>query len=350
VLMLTSVLPGVRDVRTPLTAGYLWLLSGYLALAPLVDLDPHHGAARDLSRLVDRGGEAATAVALSFVAYVVGVLAQGLIRPLLVRATTPELIPLARVSLNGQSPQATRADRAAWPLRRAIRAQFQSRIESDRVVRDEFIRRCEAVEGILSKLRGDGHLRKHHTLGFESRTQYDELIGDGALSSDLHAVMELLIPVGRPYDPAVRELRQIPTRLLGRDSDLWNSWDRLRAEAEFRVSAALPIGSLGIVLAFRGTPWWCALIIPAAYLAYLGYVKSLEAVALLAETVAAGRVESDVLRSVAADEVPWREQVRWHADGPVILLTRDSEGTIRGEIVRPDGALGGQPAKTSNGG
>jgi hypothetical protein len=29
--MLTSILPGIRDLRAPLTAGYLWLLAAWIA-------------------------------------------------------------------------------------------------------------------------------------------------------------------------------------------------------------------------------------------------------------------------------------------------------------------------------
>jgi hypothetical protein len=34
--MLASLLPGLRDLRAPLAAGYLWLAAGWLYFAPLL--------------------------------------------------------------------------------------------------------------------------------------------------------------------------------------------------------------------------------------------------------------------------------------------------------------------------
>ena len=38
--MLTSVLPGLREVRTPLTAGVIWLIVAWLAVAPQLPETP----------------------------------------------------------------------------------------------------------------------------------------------------------------------------------------------------------------------------------------------------------------------------------------------------------------------
>src|SRR5690554_6799109 len=74
--MLASLLPGLRDVRTPLTVGYLWLVLLYLWFA---DRLPHERPDGDgvLSRLFDLSafvGLSVTLAATSFVAYLVGAL------------------------------------------------------------------------------------------------------------------------------------------------------------------------------------------------------------------------------------------------------------------------------------
>src|SRR5690242_12607993 len=72
--MLSSLLPGLRDVRTPLMVGYSWLLIGWLIFAGKLPSHraPGKGAIAhllDLSKLV---GCSATLVPLSVVAYIVG--------------------------------------------------------------------------------------------------------------------------------------------------------------------------------------------------------------------------------------------------------------------------------------
>jgi hypothetical protein len=68
--VLANILPGLREIRGPLAAGFLWLLLGWLSFHDRV-ASPS-GA---IGELVDLGGlvsDAALAVAASFVAYLIG--------------------------------------------------------------------------------------------------------------------------------------------------------------------------------------------------------------------------------------------------------------------------------------
>jgi hypothetical protein len=76
-LILSSILPGVRQLRAPLAAGYLWILFVFL-LAHLGSSEPHSGIGRDLARLGDALSPAGLAVAVSFAAYLVGSFSHGL--------------------------------------------------------------------------------------------------------------------------------------------------------------------------------------------------------------------------------------------------------------------------------
>jgi hypothetical protein len=80
---LASLLPGLRDLRAPLAAGYLWLLTVWLALAEHVpDRDEATtGLFSSVYRLDDLVTAIGLGVALSFVAYVLGMLSQGLLIP-----------------------------------------------------------------------------------------------------------------------------------------------------------------------------------------------------------------------------------------------------------------------------
>jgi hypothetical protein len=76
-LILSSILPGVRQLRAPLAAGYLWLLFAYL-LTHLGSGTPHSEFAEDLTRLAHAMSPAGLAVAVSFAAYLLGSFSQGL--------------------------------------------------------------------------------------------------------------------------------------------------------------------------------------------------------------------------------------------------------------------------------
>ncbi|WP_134006475.1 hypothetical protein [Kribbella sp. VKM Ac-2566] len=69
--MLASLLPGLRDVRTPLAVGYLWLLFLWLALGRQLPLDRNAlgGRAWDLYRFFGQGTFVA---AISFIAFLLG--------------------------------------------------------------------------------------------------------------------------------------------------------------------------------------------------------------------------------------------------------------------------------------
>jgi len=71
--MLTSVLPGVRELRAPLAAGYLWLLALYIALEPLVPGQAQAtGVWGSLLKLEAVASPVGLGVAITFVAYLVG--------------------------------------------------------------------------------------------------------------------------------------------------------------------------------------------------------------------------------------------------------------------------------------
>jgi hypothetical protein len=72
--MLASLLPGLRDVRTPLTIGYLWLTFAWIVWGDhLPDGRPSgNGPIARLYDLSDFLGNGAVIAAISFSAYVLG--------------------------------------------------------------------------------------------------------------------------------------------------------------------------------------------------------------------------------------------------------------------------------------
>lgn len=80
--ILASAVPGLREIRGPVIAGYIWFLFAWLMLAPDLQTRPDDrivGALYDLAVLV---GPIATAAAVSVAAYLVGSVSQALFAPL----------------------------------------------------------------------------------------------------------------------------------------------------------------------------------------------------------------------------------------------------------------------------
>jgi hypothetical protein len=72
VSILASVVPGLRDVRGPLVAGYLWLLVAWLIVDPDPKFRDASGALRAVVNLAHAIGPFATAIAVSVAAYLIG--------------------------------------------------------------------------------------------------------------------------------------------------------------------------------------------------------------------------------------------------------------------------------------
>lgn len=80
--MIASLLPGLRELRTPLAAGYMWLLFAWLLVEPSVPSSREEltGVSASISRLIDEGSVVALGAGITFVAYLVGTVYVGLLR------------------------------------------------------------------------------------------------------------------------------------------------------------------------------------------------------------------------------------------------------------------------------
>src|SRR5215472_4774848 len=72
--MLASLLPGLRDIRTPLTVGYLWLLAAWLMFGDFVRKGhlAGNGLVAQLFNLEGFLGKTFAVTALGFIAYLLG--------------------------------------------------------------------------------------------------------------------------------------------------------------------------------------------------------------------------------------------------------------------------------------
>jgi hypothetical protein len=239
--VLASLLPGLRDLRNPLTAGLLLLATLYVLLASSVERVHEQARIGDgLQSLSDRLGERGWTVIAAVVAYLLGSI----------------YLTVSRRWLRNLA------------LRQLPRLTTETSVDDDKpspleVLRAPFSRTSVRRLGLL---RGD---------------HYDRVTAQ-------NVCVEILFSGGH--------------RLLGVNKDLYDQYDRLKAEAEFRDAVAAPallfvvvaLFDLRLGLAGEGT-----IVVLASIASYLLFSQARrldrEANSMYAHSIADGLISSPYL-------------------------------------------------------
>lgn len=217
--MLPNILPGLREIRAPLAAGYLWLFAAWLRFGQRFDaLTSSTSSGSEVALLardaISSLGTVGRGIALSFVAYLVGSLAIFIGTRLL---TAPVVWWKTRPRRDGQGPDVT-----------------------------------NAVERYASGDTGDGEV--------VDLSKVD--------AAEAQAVLYKAQQSDPLTLPRIRALMAEETPKAADDAD------RFRAEAEMRMSVALPLCALILVLLSRHSIGWpvaLAALAPVALLARDGF-------------------------------------------------------------------------------
>ena len=330
--VLTNLLPGLRDLRAPLSAGFLWLFVIYLAVAPL-DADPDGvvGTVDDLRK--DLGPVAQTA-ALAFAAYILGSFAQwiGMYAYALVASVLEAIFP-------GDLPDNN-------VVRRSLRFVIELYDVASDAARDA-LRRLEARHIDLlaalatiewaRELANSSPIQRVYHVDVKEIGGSDEAAHDIARQQLRHEVEENKEALGQQFgvnpdyfegrvlasgashvhwlsplfaellrDRLHEELDQMRTRLLVDQPELFSKVDRLRAESEFRTATAPALIGLAVVLWAESV--WLAFAsgVVAIVLLLQGARQSRHSDAALVESLRIGRVSSPSLDQVKAlGTDPW---------------------------------------------
>jgi hypothetical protein len=238
--VLASLLPGLRDVRTPLAVGYLWLLCAWLAWGehfPRLNTNDD-GVVANLFDLHDRLGDAVGLAAVSFTAYVLGVLLTLPIEGGMALGLLGRWLP---------SPGASIAD-----------------FEYSKYVQ---------------------------TLHADAREAITRAVRRGAMSASEASSMTERLNQAPDKDGSLKTVQpfrkaDMRVRLLVANQELYGEYDRLASEAAFRVNVAAPLLVLsGIVASEFG---WLILLVTFAIAIVLiiqGFLKLRQSVAVLRRAV-----------------------------------------------------------------
>jgi hypothetical protein len=279
--MLTTLLPGIRELRAPLAAGYIWLLAAWIGLEPSIpEAAEATGLVATLYRLNDALSGFGLAAAATFAAYLIGSLSITIWSPPLRRRF--EGVPRSAPSLGRLSPLSEQGITALSTLvRRTWNRMATTLALTD--VRPEDVLELEGISGETSGPTEPSKLfvavRRPRASFLASIFRWPRRVAlrpprslrfsgfDASFdrTSDLDASQLQLVRV------VVGEFDQIiGTRLLGRDADLYSAVDRHRAEVDFRVAVIPPLALLAVVVASRVELWAVPLVVVAGLLACLG--------------------------------------------------------------------------------
>ncbi|MEU6348982.1 hypothetical protein ABZ896_06610 [Streptomyces sp. NPDC047072] len=313
--MLASLLPGLRELRTPLTVGYLWLICVWLWFHDLLpQRSTAHGAIKDLYDLASLLPSASALAAVTFTAYFLG--------------SIIELDPATARWLDGLRPNRTSweavADRvrfrlddpddlpserfeaavAAWE--RAAPSRTRKRVSVDKVELEPEERarfdpaQEESARTLVPPPPYNAALKRLWRSDPGSRTSGRVVEWRGAdLPIGDDTVQQLSAPAIATLVTLSDELPDLATRLLIERPEVFDTYDRLLAEASLRINMFAPLVALVSTLALRAHwLWWSALVVCAAVLNQ-GLVQRSRAVAVILDSIATQLIESPTMAAVA---------------------------------------------------
>lgn len=204
-----NLLPGLRELRTPLATGYIWLLTLWFTLYNHIPArGKASGIAQSAYQLVDFLGKPALLAAASFLAFLIGLV-----------QVDPGTIRNVVFRLVGHNT-------ATWLLRRMPRGEI----------------------GVPPTVSESSMVSLHDFLANMTR---EVGIERGKFLTPDRSVKEVVAQV-------IGDLRATAIRLQVDKPDLYQAYDRKAAEADFRVNVGLAIGGLSLGLAVAGGDGWFA--------------------------------------------------------------------------------------------
>jgi hypothetical protein len=274
---LSNLLPGARQLRAPLAAGYLWLLAVALASASsLPARNEARGVLQDFFRIGDFVGKVGVALAISFLAYFIGAMS------LSVFAAAMRLvsIPVNKVADWGVITLSfTQYRRSVQRKRRTAREGPPAIRDAQPSVPGFSFWKVMIRQGVMDALR---------VWVFQ---RFNEIHGpDNPHSGDPRSAVERL---GQQVSQETGLMR---AELRVKQDDLFAEYDRYQSEQELRSAIVPPLVAVIVVLSVRADGAW-ALALPAvAVLIRQASISSRQALDVLA---AALRLE--IIRSPRMD-------------------------------------------------
>lgn len=299
--MLSNLVPGIRELRAPLAAGYIWLAFGWLVWGRhFPDLKHSTGLLKEIQTLGHSAGTPSVGVALSFAAYLIGVLSVALSDWLLknraerltgVAVSLMKSKMFRRAGLRLMNQETTVKNMLEWAVRQRLKSRhvdyLLDSMVNPSIIESDFLGMFRSK--MIHPSRGKNTLSAFILSGI-SPSDIDEYDTDLLNSEARDGIAKNLV------DSMVSDLPLVPARLLGHDAELYDNYDRQRAEAQFRAAVAVPLIPATIALSIAmGSLVVLVIILMAIVLLATTYQKRQAADFVLAEAICAGRVDTPAL-------------------------------------------------------
>lgn len=248
--MLASVLPGLRDLRIPLTAGFLWLVVLWLIFYPII---PSRDDAKDLIAaiydLIGALGSAVILTVLTFIAYVLGIFVTAFAGWAWKGYMTSSLryrLSFRRKPIGTYEPPREKRRRynAAYDQAEAHAYSVIARTAEEFYLPNEFYLDVAAGKHVYSGkvvMEMSRHYSRETNAGNpESRD----------ISRQAFAPVTSFVAQQMMY-----EIPTVALRALVKNKDLWDGYDRAAAESRFRLTVVVPIPVITFLVLLRLGTW-----------------------------------------------------------------------------------------------
>lgn len=295
--VLVTLLPGIREVRTPLVAGYLWLVVIWLAIEPY--LPTRKELPEPLSGVLDCDQamrDVGLGAALTFGALLLGMLAEGVYD--IVRRVTQ-----TRTVSRESSPRS--ATLRKW---HSAMARTFGRLKTGPTVTGMMSLKLVATERVREAERQlEGRRLDVRDLAISVGA-----VGDSGETPTGEAYANLKRELDALSTRAVRELLAawltirilddldlLARRLIGDHRELFADYDRLKSEGQFRFAVVPPLLALTVILSLIWTPWIAIGAIGTPILLRQAIRKSDAASDLLIDSVLIRRIDAPAFEQLS---------------------------------------------------
>lgn len=257
--ILASALPGFRDLRAPLIAGYLWLILLWIWLTPDLKTRPANEISAALWDLGKAAGPVWVALSVSVTAYLVGSVSQTISAPL--ARVGSAILPLLTATFGPR--------KHGLPLPTSSSPIFDP-------------------------------ITEHYERGLTKIGNPEISITGSPTASSPRQLAELR-RLDQKVESARNSLRlevELPaTLLIGKEPELFTEADRLKAESQLRIAIVAPLAAITGYVSYNLGWLWLLLLIPILVLFLQGARKDLEFKSLMSSAFQQGLVRSQTLES-----------------------------------------------------
>jgi hypothetical protein len=260
--MLTNLLPGIREMRAPLVAGYLWLVACWIVLEPHIpNSRPESAVLVTFYRLADRVSPVGLGVIASVTAYLLGSLSIAFSGNLLRFLFRTSVQPTAARWWSSLTPHSTSA---IGQLARHARKRTEALLALSTTTFEQLLdeeREAARVTPVADSLRKK-FAQTFPVLRPLLRRKPQKLSSRSPAPPPPEMETELWI-----QKAVVGELDVVATtRLLGKDPELYSAIDRNRAEVDFRLSVIPPLFAIAAAIASRVDPGKGEIILGSSFI------------------------------------------------------------------------------------